>query len=122
MAVACPVDMPEGAHCLRGQDSAQAHYLIVMPAQWTPSVLRSKFIEPIGTGQCRLRRGPTSPCRLGLQSELMTIAAIPLRAFARSGDQRWRWRRAAPSSSAPPASHISQVAGSGTRVMLPSSK
>lgn len=64
MAVACPVDMPEGAHCLRGQDSAQAHYLIVMPAQWTPSVLRSKFIEPIGTGQCRLRRGPTSPCRL----------------------------------------------------------
>lgn len=34
-AVACPPDVPAGARCLRGQDSAQAHYLIVMPAQWS---------------------------------------------------------------------------------------
>lgn len=33
--VACPADVPAGARCLRGQDSAQAHYLIVMPAQWS---------------------------------------------------------------------------------------
>ena len=32
---ACPAGVPEGAHCLRGQDSASAHYLIVMPAQWS---------------------------------------------------------------------------------------
>ncbi len=34
-AVACPPDVPAGARCLRGQDSAQAHVLIVMPAQWS---------------------------------------------------------------------------------------
>jgi pimeloyl-ACP methyl ester carboxylesterase len=34
-AVACPADVPAGARCLRGQDSAAAHYLIVMPAQWS---------------------------------------------------------------------------------------
>ena len=33
-AAACPKGTPEGARCLRGQDSAQAHYLIVIPAQW----------------------------------------------------------------------------------------
>ena len=32
---ACPVGVPEGARCHRGQDSAGAHYLIVMPAQWS---------------------------------------------------------------------------------------
>ena len=32
---ACPAGVPEGARCLRGQDSASAHYLIVMPAQWS---------------------------------------------------------------------------------------
>jgi pimeloyl-ACP methyl ester carboxylesterase len=31
----CPEGVPAGARCLRGQDSAQAHYLIVMPAQWS---------------------------------------------------------------------------------------
>ncbi len=31
---ACPDGVPAGARCLRGQDSANAHYLIVMPAQW----------------------------------------------------------------------------------------
>ena len=31
----CPAGVPEGARCLRGQDSASAHYLIVMPAQWS---------------------------------------------------------------------------------------
>ena len=33
-ATACPKGTPEGARCLRGQDSATAHYLIVIPAQW----------------------------------------------------------------------------------------
>jgi hypothetical protein len=33
-AAACPDGVPAGARCLRGQDSARAHYLIVMPAQW----------------------------------------------------------------------------------------
>ena len=32
---ACPAGVPEGARCLRGQDSASAHYLIVMPARWS---------------------------------------------------------------------------------------
>lgn len=34
-AAVCPAGVPEGARCLRGQDSAKAHYLIVMPAQWS---------------------------------------------------------------------------------------
>jgi pimeloyl-ACP methyl ester carboxylesterase len=34
-AAACPAGVPAGARCLRGQDSAKAHYLIVMPAQWS---------------------------------------------------------------------------------------
>lgn len=33
--VDCPAGTPDGARCLRGQDSASAHYLIVMPAQWS---------------------------------------------------------------------------------------
>ena len=32
---ACPKGVPEGARCLRGQDSATSHYLIVMPAKWS---------------------------------------------------------------------------------------
>ena len=32
---ACPAGVPEGTSCLRGQDSATAHYLIVMPAKWS---------------------------------------------------------------------------------------
>ena len=35
VAQACPAGVPEGARCLRGQDSASAHYLIVMPAKWS---------------------------------------------------------------------------------------
>lgn len=35
VAAPCPKGTPEGARCLRGQDSARAHYLIVMPAQWS---------------------------------------------------------------------------------------
>ncbi len=31
----CPQGLPDGARCLRGQDSANAHYLIVMPAKWS---------------------------------------------------------------------------------------
>ena len=34
-AQACPEGVPHGARCLRGQDSASSHYLIVMPAQWS---------------------------------------------------------------------------------------
>ncbi len=34
LAAACPEGVPAGARCLRGQDSAGAPYLIVMPAQW----------------------------------------------------------------------------------------
>jgi pimeloyl-ACP methyl ester carboxylesterase len=34
-AQACPKGVPEGARCLRGQDSANSHYLIVMPAKWS---------------------------------------------------------------------------------------
>ena len=34
-AQACPLGVPEGVRCLRGQDSATAHYLIVMPAVWS---------------------------------------------------------------------------------------
>ena len=34
VAVTCPSGVPESARCLRGQDSAQSHYLIVVPAQW----------------------------------------------------------------------------------------
>jgi pimeloyl-ACP methyl ester carboxylesterase len=34
-AQACPKGVPEGARCLRGQDSATSHYLIVMPAKWS---------------------------------------------------------------------------------------
>ena len=34
-AQACPAGVPEGARCLRGQDSTSAHYLIVMPQQWS---------------------------------------------------------------------------------------
>ncbi|EGI76882.1 hypothetical protein [Hylemonella gracilis] len=30
----CPKGTPEGARCLRGQDSAGSFYLIVVPAQW----------------------------------------------------------------------------------------
>ena len=32
---ACPAGVPAGARCLRGQDSATSHYLIVMPARWS---------------------------------------------------------------------------------------
>lgn len=35
LAVACPDGAPAGSRCLRGQDSAGAHYLIVMPERWT---------------------------------------------------------------------------------------
>ena len=35
LAAPCPSGLPELARCLRGQDSAGAHYLIAMPAQWS---------------------------------------------------------------------------------------
>ena len=33
-AVACPKDVPAGTRCLGGTDSAGAHYLIAVPADW----------------------------------------------------------------------------------------
>ncbi len=35
VAQACPTGVPEGARCLRGQDSATSHYMIVMPEKWS---------------------------------------------------------------------------------------
>ncbi|MEN9538955.1 MAG: hypothetical protein RLZZ126_1190, partial [Pseudomonadota bacterium] len=35
LAQACPKGTPDDARCWRGQDSAGAHYLIVMPKQWS---------------------------------------------------------------------------------------
>lgn len=35
LAASCPEGTPQGARCLRGQDSAGAHYLIVMPKTWS---------------------------------------------------------------------------------------
>lgn len=35
VAAACPEGVPAGVRCLRGQDSAGAHYLIAMPAKWS---------------------------------------------------------------------------------------
>ncbi|MBK9360072.1 MAG: hypothetical protein IPM99_02560 [Rubrivivax sp.] len=35
VATPCPKGTPDGARCLRGQDSAGAHVLLVMPAQWS---------------------------------------------------------------------------------------
>ena len=34
-AAPCPAGVPAGARCLRGQDSAQSHYLIVLPEKWS---------------------------------------------------------------------------------------
>ena len=34
-AQACPQGVPASVKCLRGQDSAGAHYMIAMPAQWS---------------------------------------------------------------------------------------
>lgn len=35
LAAACPDGVGPGVRCLRGQDTAGAHYLIAMPAQWS---------------------------------------------------------------------------------------
>ncbi len=32
---ACPAELPAGTRCLRGQDSANSHYLIAMPEKWS---------------------------------------------------------------------------------------
>ena len=34
-AAPCPEGVPPGVRCLRGQDSAGAHYLIALPPQWS---------------------------------------------------------------------------------------
>ena len=36
---ACPPDLPDGARCLRGRDARGAHYLIVVPAQWSGTLI-----------------------------------------------------------------------------------
>ena len=52
LAQACPKGVPEGARCLRGQDSAGSHYLIVMPAQWSGVlVVHSHGGPSLGTPQ-----------------------------------------------------------------------
>lgn len=49
-AAACPQGVPDGARCLRGQDSAKAHYLIVMPAGWSGVlVTHAHGGPPLGT-------------------------------------------------------------------------
>jgi pimeloyl-ACP methyl ester carboxylesterase len=35
VASACPAGVPAGVKCLRGQDSAGAHYLIALPEKWS---------------------------------------------------------------------------------------
>ena len=35
VASVCPQGVPAGVRCLRGQDSAGAHYLIAMPSKWS---------------------------------------------------------------------------------------
>ena len=54
-AQACPDGVPAGARCLRGQDSAASHYLIVMPAQWSGVLVVHAHGGP--------SLGPTSPGR-----------------------------------------------------------
>ena len=34
VAATCPAGVPAGARCLRGRDSASAHFLIVVPEKW----------------------------------------------------------------------------------------
>ena len=55
LAQACPPGVPEGARCLRGQDSATSHYLIVMPAQWSGVLVVHAHGGPT--------LGPPSPAR-----------------------------------------------------------
>ena len=55
LAQACPPGVPAGARCLRGQDSASAHYLIVMPAQWSGVLVVHAHGGPT--------LGPPSPAR-----------------------------------------------------------
>jgi pimeloyl-ACP methyl ester carboxylesterase len=53
-AQACPMGVPEGARCLRGQDSAQSHYLIVMPAKWSGVLVVHAHGGPsLGTPQAK---------------------------------------------------------------------
>ncbi len=54
-AQACPEGVPAGARCLRGQDSASSHYLIVMPAKWSGVLVVHAHGGPT--------LGPTSPKR-----------------------------------------------------------
>jgi pimeloyl-ACP methyl ester carboxylesterase len=54
-AQACPAGVPAGARCLRGQDSASSHYLIVMPARWSGVLVVHAHGGPT--------LGPPSPAR-----------------------------------------------------------
>ncbi len=38
-AQACPKGLPEGTRCLGGRDSAGAHYLVAVPAQWNQTLV-----------------------------------------------------------------------------------
>jgi pimeloyl-ACP methyl ester carboxylesterase len=49
---ACPQGVPAGTRCLRGQDSAGAHYLIAVPAKWSGVLLVHAHGGPsLGTPQ-----------------------------------------------------------------------
>ena len=53
-AQACPQGVPDGARCLRGQDSASAHYLIVMPQKWSGVLVMHAHGGPaLGPSQAR---------------------------------------------------------------------
>ncbi len=38
-AQACPKGLPEGTRCLGGRDSAGAHYMVAVPAQWNQTLV-----------------------------------------------------------------------------------
>jgi len=43
----CPQGLPEGTRCLSGQDSAGAHYLIALPAQWNRTLVMHAHGGPL---------------------------------------------------------------------------
>ncbi len=61
----CPAGAPEGARCLRGQDSAGAHYLIVMPAQWNQVLVVHAHGGPT-LGEPRASRADEDIARWGI--------------------------------------------------------
>ena len=54
-SVACPTGLPAGARCLGGRDSAGAHYLIALPAQWNQHLVLHAHGGPL-LGEPRAER------------------------------------------------------------------